>query len=144
MPTPLAKNLAHIHAACFTVPRPWTEKEFEDLLKYPHPLIITHPHRFIMGRWADSEQIELITLGVEPAHQNKGYGRELLKEFIAEVTNKGGKIIFLDVAENNAKALHLYKEFGFTKIGMRPAYYDVPDSPNAPKIDGVVMRLDIK
>ncbi len=92
------------------------------------------------GNGWTSTQTELLTLAVIPEQQGKGFGRELLNNFIAEVKNKDGQNIVLEVAENNTPALHMYKVAGFYEIGNRPAYYT---APNAPAIDAILMRFDI-
>ncbi len=140
MSVKLAQTLAHIHVACFTIPRPWTAQEFHDLLENPTVFHIKHEHGFAIGQRLDDTQTELLTLAVIPEQQGKGFGRELLNNFIAEVKNKNGQNIVLEVAENNKSALGLYITAGFYKIGFRTDYYQVP---NAPNINAVLMRLDI-
>ena len=145
-PNPLAEKMAVIHKDCFTVPQPWTERAFAQWLENERtfsliqPRITDDPCGFALGMWLDSTQTELLTLGVYSYEQGKGYGYALLIDFIASVTAEGGKSIFLEVAENNAPALHLYKKVGFKRVGIRPAYYEVP---NAPNIDAILMRFDI-
>ncbi len=141
MPTPLAQTLAHIHAACFTIPRPWTVDEFATLLQNPTVFHTKHEHGFAIGQRLDDTQTELLTLAIIPEQQGKGFGRELLNNFIADVKNKNGQNIVLEVAKNNTPALHLYEKAGFKRVGLRTAYYEVP---NAPNIDAILMRLDIE
>ena len=160
MPTPIAQTLAHIHASCFTVPRPWTEQEFHDLLENPTVFHIKHEHGFAIGQHLNKQhleegrldgsyldgnhpniqQTELLTLAVTPEHQGKGCGRALLDLFIKRARSLSVQHIFLEVAENNQSALGLYITAGFYKIGFRTDYYQVP---NAPNINAVLMRLDI-
>ncbi len=136
----IAQEMELIHADCFTTPRPWTEKEFTDLLRNPTVFHILHEHGFAMGQRLDDKVTELLTLAIVPEEQGKGYGRALLNEFITDVKSKNGQNILLEVAENNAPALHLYEKVGFKKIGLRLNYYQVL---NAPPINAVLMRLDI-
>ena len=140
MPASTAQTLAHIHAACFTIPRPWTADEFATLLQNPTVFHIKDEHGFAIGQRLDDTQTELLTLAVIPEQQGKGFGRELLNNFIADVKNKDGKNIVLEVAKTNTPALHMYKVAGFYEIGNRPAYYT---APNTPAIDAVLMRFDI-
>ncbi|MGU9962779.1 MAG: GNAT family N-acetyltransferase [Candidatus Halichondribacter symbioticus] len=136
-----AINMANIHALCFTVPRPWTVDGFTNLLKSPGVFDIKHEGGFAIGQHLDKTQTELLTLAIIPYEQGKGHGRDLLNQFIAEVVDTGRKSIFLEVAENNTSALHLYEKAGFKRVGLRPAHYE---APNAPNIDAILMRLDIK
>ncbi len=139
-PLPVAKEFARIHAACFTIPRPWTVEEFVILLKKRKVFYITHEHGFVLGQFLDGQQIELLTFAIIPEQQGKGIGHGLLDGFIEDVIARNGKSILLEVAENNATALYLYRKFGFKEVSVRPAYYEVPNTPN---IDAITMRLDI-
>ena len=140
MSVKLAQTLAHIHAACFTIPRPWTADEFATLLQNPTVFHIKHEHGFAIGQRLDDTQTELLTLAVIPEQQGKGFGHELLNNFITDVKNKDGQNIVLEVAKSNTPALHMYKVAGFYEIGNRPAYYT---APNTPAIDAILMRMDI-
>ncbi len=150
VPDTIAQKMADIHATCFTIPRPWTLQEFTNVQEKSNELcLLQHVTQstdsplcgFVVGQKLDEEQFELLTLAVTPHEQGKGHGFDLLKSFIARVKEKGGKSIFLEVAKNNTSALHLYKKAGFKRVGLRPAYYEVPNTPN---IDAITMRLDIK
>ena len=44
------ENMATVHRACFTIPRPWTGAEFRALLDSPHIYVCTAAHGFAMGR----------------------------------------------------------------------------------------------
>ena len=135
-----AINMANIHALCFTVPRPWTANGFATIMANSNAFHILHGFGFAIGQHLDKTQTELLTLAIIPYEQGKGHGHDLLNDFITEVKKQGRKSIFLEVAENNVPALHLYKKAGFKKVGLRPAYYEVP---NAPNIDAILMRMDI-
>lgn len=47
--------------------------------------------------------------------------------------------IFLEVAENNVTAIHLYSAFGFEKISRRSQYYRTPNG----NIDAHIMVLKV-
>lgn len=57
---------------------------------------------------------ELSSLAVMPNIQGKGIGKELVKAFIAEVKNRGGKSIYLTTdADNNDAINNFYQKMGF-------------------------------
>ena len=47
---------------------------------------------------------------------------------IEVVKKRGGKKIFLEVAENNVPARALYEHNGYVQVGVRPKYYDGTDA----------------
>ncbi|MCA8834911.1 MAG: GNAT family N-acetyltransferase [Proteobacteria bacterium] len=136
----VARTLANIHADCFTIPRPWTAQKFACLLKKQDVSHIKDENCFVIWQRLNTEQTELLSIAVKPKQRGKGKGRDLLNKVIADAKSNGDKSILLEVAKNNAPALHLYKSVGFKKAGVRHAYYKVPD---APSIDAVLMRLDL-
>lgn len=62
----------------------------------------------------------IITLGINPAHQNRGVGRALLLR--AEQRVKGENIR-LTVRESNTPAITLYRHTGYQIIERKYAYY---------------------
>ena len=80
---------------------------------------------FIILRFADT-QAEILTIVTDPDKRKKGHGRALLNTAKDKTAQKGGDIIFLEVAEDNKPAIALYQSAGYTQIGRRPAYYKRP------------------
>jgi ribosomal-protein-alanine N-acetyltransferase len=116
-------QLAEIHAACFTAPRPWTAPEFQDLLNQRGVFLCEAPGGFLIGREAGGEA-ELLTLAVHPDAQRQGLGARLVMDFMAEAKAKGADHLFLEVAETNVAAIALYRKTGFTEAGYRRDYYN--------------------
>ena len=58
---------------------------------------------------------EIISLYLLPEYMGKGYGKELLKFVIAELSAQGFQEIFLYVLEENNRARVLYEHCGFLK-----------------------------
>lgn len=65
---------------------------------------------------------ELMMLGVLPAMQRQGIGRQLLDRVIADARSNGAAAVFLEVRSGNP-AIDLYSAGNFTKVGTRPRYY---------------------
>ena len=114
--------LARLHAACFTVPRPWTAEEFAQVLAGPGVALVPRPEGFALGRIAAGEA-ELLTLAVDPARRRRGAGRALLAAFEARARAEGAAEAALEVAEGNAAARALYAGAGWREAGRRPGYY---------------------
>lgn len=117
--------LAALHAACFTLPRPWSAPEIAALIADPLVFLIALPEGFIMGR-AVLDEAELLTLAVAPQAQRRGLGRQLLAAFEDEARARGAATAFLEVAEPNTAARALYASAGYAQTGRRPRYYTGP------------------
>lgn len=75
----------------------------------------------ILSRAAD--QAEILTIATAKSARRQGLGRALLDGAAAHLQGEGTAELFLEVAEDNAAAIALYKGSGFQPIGRRPRYY---------------------
>lgn len=58
---------------------------------------------------------EVISIYLLPEHLGKGYGKKLMESAVSELREQGYENIFLWVLEENARAIHFYEEFGFSR-----------------------------
>ena len=131
--TPAA--LAAIHAACFTVPRPWSAAELADLIASPSTLLAEASDGFALARVA-ADEAELLTIAVRPEARGRGLGSALLRDVLAAAAARGAGRMVLEVAADNAAALALYRREGFAECGRRRGYYAAPDGR---RIDALIM-----
>ncbi|WBU60474.1 ribosomal protein S18-alanine N-acetyltransferase [Paracoccus albus] len=117
-----AAELAALHAASFSRPRPWSEAEFTALLTDGTCFLITEDHGFVLGR-SVSDEAELLTIAVAQAARRQGIGQTLLSRFEAEAARRGTATAFLEVAADNVAALQLYSGAGWQNAGRRRNYY---------------------
>lgn len=115
-------DLAAIHAASFTRPRPWSADEFRALLAEPTNFLIARDRGFLLGRTV-LDEAELMTVAVAPDARRAGTGAALLAEFEAEAQVRGAVTAFLEVASDNAAAQALYSAKGWQNAGRRRNYY---------------------
>jgi ribosomal-protein-alanine N-acetyltransferase len=80
---------------------------------------------FALGRSAAGE-CELLSLAVAARHRRRGVGNALMSAALDRARADGVGRMFLEVAEDNAVAQHLYQGYGFTQVGRRPRYYRRP------------------
>lgn len=107
------KEMVFLDSICFSKEDAYT---FE-IMNY----FFSIPSSFSLGYFFKNKLIafilcvknEIVTIDVHPNFQNKGFGTNLLKYAIFKIKKKGYKNVCLQVDENNAKALKLYKKFGF-------------------------------
>ncbi|MGZ8321407.1 MAG: GNAT family N-acetyltransferase, partial [Telluria sp.] len=72
--------------------------------------------------------------------QGQGIGRCLLDQAVACARALSMESILLEVRPSNLRALKVYRDYGFTEIGRRKAYY--PDH-DGKREDAIVMRLPL-
>ncbi|WP_459129637.1 GNAT family N-acetyltransferase [Guggenheimella bovis] len=79
-----------------------------------------------------------IGMAVQKKYWNHGIASLFLKELIDFAKNKAkAKILSLGVRSDNERAIHLYKKFGFKKIGTFEGYFEI----NGELIDVDYMNL---
>lgn len=132
-------TLARLHALSFTTPRPWNAAEFRDLLSTPRTFLLTEGDAFLLGRVV-ADEAELLTIAVPPDQRGRGAARRLVAVFIDQSRQRGAASAFLEVAEDNAPARHVYTSAGFVESGGRRGYYR---SPEGRYIDAIVMTRSL-
>ena len=133
------EDLARLHAACFTTPRPWSAAEFADLLASRFCFLLTAPGGFLLGR-VIADEAELLTLAVDPARRRQGIGAGLLARFAEAAQARGAASAFLEVAEDNAAARALYAAGGWARSGRRRGYYH---GPTGAAVDAPILTLPL-
>ncbi len=80
-------------------------------------------------------EAHITNFAITKEHQNKGFGKYLLKFAINKIKEKKVKSIFLEVRVSNTRAQYIYKKFGFKPVGIRKNYYKNNNE------DAIVMAL---
>jgi ribosomal-protein-alanine N-acetyltransferase len=65
----------------------------------------------------------ILTIDVSPLHRRRGIGRILLQEMESILRKKGVQACLLEVREDNAPAIGLYRKLGYEEIGRLKNYY---------------------
>ena len=73
--------------------------------------------------WSILEEAHITLLGIHPECQQQGFGSLLLLSLLQDAIARKLAWATLEVNANNAKAINLYKKFGFEIIGKRKGYY---------------------
>lgn len=119
---PAPKDLAALHARCFTAPPPWSAAAFVEALAAPGAFLLGDARAFLLGRVIAGEG-EVMILAVAPEARRGGLGRALVARFAAAAQARGATECFLEVAADNAPARGLYAGLGWVEAGRRPRYY---------------------
>ncbi len=128
-------EMAALHAASFTTPKPWSAADIAATLATPHSFLLTEAQGFLIGR-AIAGEAELITLAVAPAARNQGIGGRLVEAFLAKARAENAESAFLEVSAANLPAQRLYLAKGFEQKGKRRAYYTTPEGAH---LDALIM-----
>lgn len=111
----------------------WTRRQVSDslTLRNVHFTLIdpdgtrdVDPERaigFALTRHVLDEE-EILLIAVLPSVRGKGVGKKLLAQVIESARLRGVTRVFLEMRSGNP-AEHLYRGFGFEKIGHRAGYY---------------------
>lgn len=85
------------------------------------------------------DEAHLLNIGVDQRYQGQGYGARLLRQAMDCARQNGACRFFLEVRPSNARAVELYRHFGFRQIGLRKNYYPALDG----REDGLVFDKEL-
>lgn len=134
-----APVLASLHAPVFA--DAWPAEAFASLLSREGVSVFLGARAagsaegFVLVRVAAGEA-EVLTFCVAEAARRCGLGRALLRAAVDAAAAARAVEMFLEVGEENAAALALYRREGFQDVGRRRAYYRHGDDG----ADALVMR----
>jgi len=123
----------------------WTRADYAELAGDPWGLILVAE----LGRMSPPalagfaafhyvmDEAELRNMAVDPAHQRRGLGQELLAEGQKRLQAQGVRRIYLEVRASNLSAQRLYYSAGFGLRSRRKDYY------SDPREDGLVLSLEL-
>lgn len=123
---------------------PWTRGNFLDSLYNGYETWVARDARrtmvgyFLMMLALD--EAHLLNISVHANLQGRGIGRRLLDKVCELAREQGIPSILLEVRPSNLRALAIYKQYGFSRIGIRKNYY--PAAQNV-REDAIVMRLSL-
>lgn len=109
---------------------PWTESTFKTCLHSSCAGWVIELDRKIIAFLVASlheDECHILNIGVAREHQRQGFGRELMLHALADLTVRRVTVVYLEVRRSNTRALSLYNQLNFKKIGERKAYYPAPE-----------------
>ncbi len=125
-----ASALSDMHALSFDPP--WGTEDMLGLLSQDSvfgfmavetgPLVKSRRLGFVLVRRLVDES-EILTIAVSPRARGRGVGHQLMSQTLRTLYSERIDRLILEVDENNASALHLYRKLGFSQIGERKGYY---------------------
>ena len=76
------------------------------------------------GLWFNIDEAHVMNIAVKKEFRRQHVGTELLEFLVAEAKKENKNCITLEVREDNAPAIELYKKLEFDEIGRRKKYYE--------------------
>ena len=119
--TPLEMAKLHLLSGSFT--RPWSAREYKDLLNTDTISFFYLEVGFLIGRII-SPDAEILNIIIHPKFRRLGKAKQLIGEFEKEAKGAGCSRCFLEVAESNIPANKLYYSLSYLKVGQRKNYYE--------------------
>lgn len=123
---------------------PWTRGNFIDSIAAGYLMWqLVAPSAGLIGYFiamAGVDEMHLLNITVDPAHQGRGHARTLLDALVAQARDHNARQLWLEVRASNRRAAEIYTHYGFRRIGVRKGYYP---APNRQREDAVVMSLDL-
>jgi ribosomal-protein-alanine N-acetyltransferase len=124
-----ADRCAELEKLLFPGDDPWSARAFREELRLGHHYLAARDGDRLVGyaglafvAGPPRAEAEIHTIGVDPAHQRRGIGRELLRGLLA-VADAERATVFLEVRTDNDAARLMYEAEGFTVVGLRKRYY---------------------
>ena len=102
--------------------RGWNALEFKQLIESRFVYLCGDERSFALVR-AVADEAELLTIATAPEYRCQGLARVVLRDVETKAGHRGATRIFLEVAEDNAAARHLYARAGYIEISRRAGYY---------------------
>ena len=83
------------------------------------------------------EQAEILRIGTHPDYQRQGIASQVFLQLHKWLADSQVESLLLEVRADNAAAIALYEQQGFTVIHRRKGYYQ---QPHQPAIDALIMQ----
>ena len=124
-----------VEQACFQ--KPWSYELLEAEFSHDQARIRVAWQRDPWGKeaeklvgfcicWVVADELQILQIAVEPAHQRQGIGRILLRDVLKIAKMEQAPKLFLEVRASNKAAIGLYLSCDFEETGVRKKYYQSP------------------
>ncbi len=124
----------HVHA------HPWTRGNFTDTLNSNYVCKVYEDGGEMLGYvvlMPAVDEAQLLNISIAARYQRKGLGRKLMCEIMEIARGLNMRRMLLEVRPSNVAALGLYRDAGFSQIGLRRNYYPSADNERE---DAIIME----
>lgn len=128
-----------IEQAAYT--HPWSRANFTDSLHAGYEAQLLLGGQTVLGYFIAMkgvDEVHLLNVTVAPAFQGQGWARVMLDALALWARGQGAQWLWLEVRRSNERALHVYAQHGYRRVGERKQYYPAADGQRE---DAVIMSL---
>lgn len=122
---------------------PWTRGNFSDSLRSGYQAQLLVAGDTVLGYFVAMkgvDEVHLLNITVAPAWQGQGWGRVMLDALAVWSRGQGAQWLWLEVRVSNTRALRIYEQHGYRRVGDRRGYYP---AGHGQREDAVVMSLKL-
>lgn len=105
---------------------PWSEGVFRDCIRVGYLCRVVESSGEVVGYGIMSYgggEAHILNICVRQDLRRAGVGRRLMDYLLERARAAGMHDVFLEVRPSNPTAIRLYERLGFTRVGVRKAYY---------------------
>jgi len=122
-------QMEQIEVECFSVP--WSREALEEELEnpYAHYVVCTDEAGNVLGYIGSRivlDSADITNVAVRSVYRRRGIARQLVSRMLEQMAAKGVTGVLLEVRESNLPAQNCYAQAGFTVVGRRKNYYELP------------------
>lgn len=122
-------------------PTPWKPEHFRNEItsRFSWPYVAVEEGRVVgyVCLMSLFEEAQILNIAVMPGKRGRGIARMLMGQATSLALEQGAEIMALEVRASNSSAISLYRQLGFTRVGIRARYYDSVE-------DAVLMEKTLK
>ncbi|HEX2953326.1 MAG TPA: ribosomal protein S18-alanine N-acetyltransferase [Bacillota bacterium] len=120
------EGVLEIETLSFTTP--WSRQSFlHEILENERAVYLVYKENDkvagYIGMWVVLDEGHITNLAIHPAYRQRGFGRSLIEHLEDEGRKRGVRHLTLEVRKTNMPAQNLYRNMGFTSVGVRRQYY---------------------
>lgn len=79
------------------------------------------------GAWMILDEMHVTAVAVDPEVRGQRLGKKLFWHLMKAAVDHGSRWATLEVRETNEVAVGIYREFGYSRVGVRRKYYEGKD-----------------
>lgn len=105
---------------------PWSRGNFSDSLKAGYQAQMLLAGQTLIGYFVAMkgvDEVHLLNITVDPVLQGQGWGSVMLEALATWARGQGAQWLWLEVRASNERARQLYERQGYSRVGLRKAYY---------------------